>query len=141
MNQNTNSPQYIGIGGGEVHHKQELPIYGLPKYLQQYINELKLVVNQNDGTGGGASAEPHTVDVPYAARKEALELLKKALYADYMAGDMDAMTGGSLTNVAIKATMANLDMKASRYEWQAFKFVQDVLKLFMFFQKQIETLW
>lgn len=40
MNQNTNSPQYIGIGGGEVHHKQELPIYGLPKYLQQYINEL-----------------------------------------------------------------------------------------------------
>lgn len=96
---------------------------------QQYINELKLVVNQNDGTGGGASAEPHTVDVPYAAREKALELLKKALYVDYMAVDMDAMTGGSLTNVAIKATMANLDMKASRYEWQAFAFVQSVLKL------------
>ena len=96
--------------------------------MVKYINELKIVASSNDATGG-ASAEPKTVDVPYAARTTALDLLKKALYQDYMALDMDALTGGSLTNVAIKAATANLELKCDRYEWQVFQFVQSILKL------------
>jgi len=42
---------------------------------------------------------------------------------------MDELTGGSLTNVAIKAATANLNLKADMYEWQAFTFVQQVLSL------------
>ena len=30
----------VGVGKGEVHPKLELPIYGLPKRMQEYINEL-----------------------------------------------------------------------------------------------------
>ena len=82
---------------------------------QQYINEMKMVLNQTDGSGGGGTAEPHTIEVPYAARKEALALLRKELYADFMALDMDTLTGGSLTNVAIRAAMANLNLKADRF--------------------------
>lgn len=97
--------------------------------IMQQINELKIVANQSDGSGGGASAEPRTIEVPYNARQTALQILRKELYLDYMALDMDALTGGSLTNVAIRAAMANLDLKADIYEWQAFQCVQKILRL------------
>lgn len=97
--------------------------------LLEQINRVKAVANFTDGSGSGATAEPHTIEVPYMARREALDLLERALYQDYMALDMDAITGGSLTNVAIRAAAANLNLKADRYEWQVRRFVQDLLRL------------
>ena len=97
--------------------------------LLEQINRVKAVANFSDGSGNGASAEPHTIEVPYAARREALELLERALYQDYMALDMDALTGGSLTNVAIRAATANLNLKADRYEWQVRQFMESLLDL------------
>lgn len=46
-----------------------------------------------------------------------------------MALDMSELTGGSLTNVAIKAAMTDLNLKADEFEWQCFAFVQAVLRL------------
>ena len=46
-----------------------------------------------------------------------------------MAVNMDEITGGSLSNVAIRSATANLVLKADRYEWQVFRFVQHVLAL------------
>ena len=97
--------------------------------LLEQINRVKAVANLTDGSGSGATAEPRTIEVPYAARREALTLLERALYQDYMALDMDALTGGSLTNVAIRAAAANLHLKADRYEWQLRQFVQELLSL------------
>ena len=97
--------------------------------MLEEINRIKAVANLSDGTGSAATAEPHTIEVPYNARQTALDLLERALYQDYMALDMDELTGGSLTNVAIQAAMTNLNLKADRYEWQAFSFVQRVLAL------------
>lgn len=97
--------------------------------LLEQINRVKAVANLSDGSGNGATAEPRTIEVPYAARREALDLLERALYQDYMALDMDALTGGSLTNVAIRAAAANLNLKADRYEWQLRQFVQNLLNL------------
>lgn len=95
----------------------------------EQINRIKAVVNVSDGVGNGSTAEPRTIEVPYNARQTALDLLKKALYEDFMAVDSAVITGGSLTNVAIRAAMSNLDRKVDRYEWQVFQFVQNVLKL------------
>lgn len=92
------------------------------------INRLKAVANISDGAGG-ATAEPRTIEVPYQARRTALMLLEKALYADAMAVDTTALTGGSLTNVAIRAACANLNLKCDRYEWEVFAFVQKLLAL------------
>ena len=97
--------------------------------LLEQINRVKAVANLSDGSGSSATAEPRTIEVPYAARREALTLLERALYQDYMALDMDALTGGSLTNVAIRAAAANLNLKADRYEWQLRRFVQALLSL------------
>lgn len=93
----------------------------------EMINKVKAVLNQGNAVGGGATAEPRTIEVPYMARATALDLLRKSLYQDYMALDMDEIKGGSLTNVAIKTAMANLNLKADRYEWQCFSFVQNIL--------------
>lgn len=93
------------------------------------IQRIKAVCSLSDGTGSSSTAEPHTIEVPYAARQAALTLLEKALYDDFMALDLNALTGGSLTNVAIRAACAGLNLKCDRYEWQAFRFVQSLLRL------------
>lgn len=93
------------------------------------IRRIKAVANISDGTGNGSTVEPRTIEVPYEARKAALELLNKALYQDFMALSMDSLTGGSLTNVAIETAMTDLNLKCDRYEWQVFAFVQRVLRL------------
>lgn len=97
--------------------------------LLEEISRIKAVANLSDGSGASATAEPRTIEVPYAARQAALNLLERALYQDYMALDMDALTGGSLTNVAIRAAAANLNLKADRYEWQVRRFVATLLWL------------
>lgn len=97
--------------------------------LLEQINRVKAVANMSDGTGAASSAEPKTIEVPYQAREHALQLLRKEIYQDYMALDMDELTGRSLTNVAIEAAMTNLNLKADRYEWQCFQFVQNILRL------------
>ena len=93
------------------------------------IEKLKAVANISDGTGSASTAEPHTIEVPYAARQAALEILQKQLYRDFMALSMEELTGGSLTNVAIETATLNLNLKADRYEWQCFDFVQKLLRL------------
>ncbi|MBE5795823.1 MAG: phage portal protein [Clostridiales bacterium] len=97
--------------------------------MLEQINRVKAVANLSDGTGSGASAEPKTIEVPYAARRAALDLLERSLYQDYMALDMDALTGSSLTNVAIRVAAANLNLKADRYEWQVRQFITELLRL------------
>ena len=95
----------------------------------EQIERLRAVVNVSDGTGGSSTASPMAFEVPYEARRTALDLLEKALYADYMALDMDALTGGRLTNVAIRAAEKDLNLKCDRYEWQVFSTVQQLLAL------------
>ena len=96
--------------------------------MLEQINRLKAIANFSDGTMS-STAEPVSFEVPYAARQTALELLRKALYQDAMALDMDELTGGSLTNVAIQAATINLNLKCDRFEWQVFSFVQQLLRL------------
>lgn len=96
--------------------------------VQEQINRLKMVLCRSD-LGQTSTAEMHTVEVPYEARQAALNILRKELYADFMALDMTAVTGGSLTNVAIRAAMADLDLKCNAFEWQCCAFVREVLLL------------
>lgn len=97
--------------------------------VMKQIRELKLVMNMSDGVSAGSTAEPHSFEVPFEARQTAMDILKKAIFDDYMALDMATLTGGYLTNIAIKAAMTGMDLKASAFEWQCFEFVQNILRL------------
>lgn len=96
--------------------------------MLEQIRRLKVISNISDGTSA-STAEPHAFEVPYAARQTALEILRRELYADAMALDMNEIAGSSLTNVAINAAFSNLNLKCDRFEWQVFAFVQGILKL------------
>ena len=47
--------------------------------MLEEISRIKAVANLSDGSGSGATAEPHTIEVPYAARQAALNLLVNAV--------------------------------------------------------------
>ena len=93
------------------------------------INRIKAVANLSDGMGGSSTAEPHTIEVPYAARQAALEVLERELYADAMAMNMRAIAGGTLTNVAIRAVYTDLDLKTTQYEWEIASFMKQLLTM------------
>jgi len=96
--------------------------------LLEEIARLKAVANISDGSGS-ASAEPRTIEVPYAARRAALDILEQELYQDFMALDFRGLLAGTLTNVAIRAATASLHLKTDRYEWQILEFMADILHL------------
>ena len=97
--------------------------------MLEQIRRLRVIANFSDGVGGGSTAEPHAFQVPYEARQVALDILRRELYADAMALNMDEISGGSLTNVAINAAFSNLNLKCDRFEWMVLQFVQQILRL------------
>ena len=75
-------------------------------------------------------ATPHTLEVPYQARQTALEIIKKDIYDSAMALDTSVLSGGSLTNIAIKAMMTDLDLKTDDFENEALDYMDNVLLLY-----------
>lgn len=94
------------------------------KQLMDEIEEYRAIY-----TDGDSGAKIQTLDVPYKARAAALRLLERQMYKETQTLDTEELTGGGLTNVAIKAAMTELDLKADMLEWQAEAFVREVLEL------------
>lgn len=93
-------------------------------FLDQLRRVRAAVVSEN-----GATAEAHTLDVPYAARKECLTSLRDSLYADAMALDTDKITAGSITATAINSAYENLELKCDGFETCVTKCIKALLAL------------
>lgn len=93
------------------------------KIMLAEINELKATYAEGDG----ATATPHTIEVPYAARQTALEILRNELYKDFMAVDLSALQ--ALTATEIKASYDPLEMKVNKWETQVRRFVIQIMNL------------
>lgn len=93
--------------------------------LQTNIKTKKVI-----GVDEGGGIEVHTVDVPYQARKEKLELDEKGIYRFGMglntAGLKDT---NATTNVAIKAAYSLLDLKCSKLEIRLKQFLRKLIKV------------
>lgn len=92
--------------------------------LIKEIQQLKASVQENE-----AEAENWTVEYPYKAKQMALDYYKKQIRSDFMGLDTDKITGGSLTNVAIKTAEHDLGLKADKFEWQVSTFIRNILRL------------
>lgn len=75
------------------------------------------------------SAEPVTVDIPYAAREQLLSRLEADLYKDYMALNIDEIKGGAVTATQIEAAYEPMNAKADMYEYQIIKFIKGILNV------------
>lgn len=93
--------------------------------LQTNLKTKKLVGVDDDG-----GVEVKTVEVPYQARKEKLDLDEKNIYRFGMglntAGLKDT---AATTNIAIKAAYSLLDLKATKFEIKLKQFMRKLLKI------------
>jgi SPP1 family phage portal protein len=93
--------------------------------LQQNLKTKKIVSVDGDG-----DVQVRTIDVPYQARKEKLELDEKNIFRFGMGLDMNALKDtSSTTNIAIKSAYSLLEMKANKMEHRLRRFLKDLLKV------------
>lgn len=96
--------------------------------LSEFLADYKYYKTISIDTEGEAS--PHTIDIPYQARQVALDILRKEIFESAMALDITILSGGSLTNVAIKANMADLDLKTDVFEIEMYDFMENLIELY-----------
>lgn len=63
-----------------------------------------------------ATARPETISIQHDAHQFVLKNLRENIYDDYMGYDTKEITGGSLTNVAIKSALRNHLVKVGYWE-------------------------
>lgn len=96
--------------------------------LAKFVERMK-TVKASTVDDGGATAEAHTIDIPYQARIEALAGLRDSLYRDSMALDTDKISAGNITATAIEASYENLTLKCDGFESCVVEFIDALLQL------------
>ena len=96
--------------------------------LQKFLDRLKInhvaLVDSDDG----GNAQAYTQEVPYAARKEYLQMIRDGIYEDFGALDVHTVAAGA-TNDHIDAAYQSMDEEASDFEYQVSEFIQRLLGL------------
>jgi len=96
--------------------------------LAKFVERMK-TVKASTVDDSGATAEAHTIDIPYQARVEALAGLRDSLYRDSMALDTDKISAGNITATAIEASYENLTLKCDGFESCVVDFIDALLQL------------
>lgn len=93
--------------------------------LQQNLKTKKLIGVDDDG-----GLEVHTVDIPYEARKEKLELDEKNIYRFGMGLNMLGLKDTTATtNMTIKAAYSLLDLRCSKIIRQVKLFLEQIVEV------------
>ena len=77
----------------------------------------------------GAVAEPHSIEIPSAAREAALERLKTDMYEDFQAFNVSTLMGGQKTATEIDAAYTPLDLKTDGFEYCVLDCLYDLFLL------------
>lgn len=94
--------------------------------LAQFVERMKTVhAAVVDDTG--ASAQANSLEAPHEGREALLDRLKRDLYDDYMALDVDAIKGGANTATQIRAAYEPMNNKADQFEYCIVDFLNDIL--------------
>ena len=94
--------------------------------LAQFVERMKTVhAAVVDDTG--ASAQANSLEAPHEGREALLDRLKRDLYDDYMALDVDAIKGGANTATQIRAAYEPMNNKADQFEYCVVDFLNDIL--------------
>lgn len=96
--------------------------------LSKFVKQIK-TVHAATVEDSGATAEAHTLDIPYASREALLNRLRSDLYEDAMALDTKEISNGAATATQIKAAYEPLNSKDDDFEYCVIEFLQGILKL------------
>ena len=97
------------------------------KDLAQFIERLHIVHAAAVDDAAGTGVDAHTVDIPHESREKLLDRLETDLYKDYMALDVEKISGGAATATEIRAAYEPLNSKADEYEYCVIDFLQGIL--------------
>ena len=92
--------------------------------LQQNLKTKKIVGVDTEG-----GIDTNTVDIPYQARKEKLELDKEAIFTFGMGFDPTKVGDGNVTNVVILSRYTLLDLKKSKFDKRLKKLLKEIIKV------------
>ena len=95
--------------------------------LTQFLNELRdlKIVNPADGQ----NIQPYTLNIPVSERQTEISRLKKQIYEDYQALDIDEIKGGAVTATQIKAAFEPLNHKTDDFEMCVLECLYRLFKL------------
>lgn len=96
--------------------------------LVQFLDHMKRVkaaVVESDG----ASAQAHTMDVPYQSRETYLSRLEQDMYNDAMALNVNQISAGNITATAIQAAYEPLNNKTDQFEFCVTEAIKGILEL------------
>lgn len=97
--------------------------------LAQFVQRMKTVKATVIDGDQGVEAEAHTLDVPVQARQTMLELLRKDIYEDFQALDVNTLSASAKTTQEIQASYQAQDNKCADFEYYLLDFVQQILEL------------
>lgn len=93
----------------------------LAEFMRQ-LKQIKAVPIDQEG-----DVEAQQLQIPTEARSVFLKQLKNDIYEFSMAVDTKSVSGGSVTNVHIKAMFADLDLKTGLFENEVRKFIIKII--------------
>lgn len=97
----------------------------LSRFVQRMRTTKATALDGDDGV----EAEAHTLDVPTEARRLMLELLRKDIYEDFQALDVNTLSASAKTTQEIQASYQSQDNKCADFEYYLIDFVQQILEL------------
>ena len=97
--------------------------------LAQFVQRMKTVKATALDGDQGVDAEAHTLDVPYQARQIMLELLRKDIYEDFQALDVNTLSASAKTTQEIQASYQAQDNKCADFEYYLIEFCDNILEL------------
>ena len=99
---------------------------GMDDYdLAKFIQRMKTV--RAADVEDGSKAELHTQEVPSEARTRMLEILRKDIYEDFQALDVNTLSAAAKTTQEIQAAYQNQDNKCADFEYYVIDFIQQIL--------------
>lgn len=96
----------------------------LATFLQR-MKTVKAAVLEDDG----ATAEAHTMEVPFNAREALLTRIENDLYKDFMALNPADIVGGAVTATQIQAAYEPMNVKADGFEYCILEFLRGILEV------------
>jgi len=110
----------------------DTPIYAVRGFDGDDLDELSVNIKSRKvmGVPEEGGIEVHTIDIPYQARKEKLELDEKNIYRFGMGLNTSGLKDtNATTNIAIKAAYSLLDLKCSKLIIRLKQFLRKLLKV------------
>lgn len=95
----------------------------------RFIEQLKTTHVVHADGDDGAAVDAHTVEAPFEANENALQRLRKQLFDDFMALDVEKISAGNITATQIISAYEPLNSKTDAFEMEVTNCIQGILEL------------